>query len=408
MKRSIDKAALLEAIFENSEETIIIVSLAGEILDINSGGLKLFEYDKEELLGQKIEVLIPERFRPNHGAYREDYAKSPENRAMGVGLELRGRKKDGSEFPVSVGLSKAQVAGETIVVGFVIDITFQTEVRERLKQVNNELEERVRERTMELARMVNQLEDTNEKLQKAEIEVREALMAERELSNMKSRFVSMASHEFRTPLSTILSSISLVEKYQEADQQQKREKHINRVKSNVKYLTNILNDFLSMDKLQTGKIMVQPEPFKLNDFLVDVCEEMHDLLKPGQYITQELDCDEQVVLDPKLLRTILSNLVSNAIKYSSENDEIILRLSMEGEYVVMRVKDHGIGIPLEEQEHIFERFFRAKNVINIQGTGLGLNLTRGIAELMNGSLDFESEYEKGSIFTITLPKKIES
>jgi PAS domain S-box-containing protein len=239
---------------------------------------------------------------------------------------------------------------------------------------------------------------------KAEEEVHNALHKERQLNELKSRFVSMASHEFRTPLSTILSSVSLISRYTESAQQDKRNKHIDRIKANVRNLTGILEDFLSLTRLEEGKIEVRAKPFDAEAFFREVIDEVEGLLKPGQTIDLRATGQKEVCLDPHLLRNILNNLLSNAIKYSEEEKQVQVALGVEAETVHISITDQGIGIPLEEQVHLFERFYRAQNATNIQGTGLGLNIVRKYVSLLHGEVSFTSTLGKGTTFAITCPR----
>jgi len=239
----------------------------------------------------------------------------------------------------------------------------------------------------------------------AEEDAQAALNKEKELSELKSRFVSMASHEFRTPLSTILSSANLIDRYESDELLEKRKKHVHRIKSNVKTLTSILNDFLSMSKLEEGIIGSNPQELTIIEFLEELTEEMQEIAKTGQTIHLDCSWNGSVYVDKEHLKNIMINLVSNAIKYSPEGSEIHLCCADTKEEFTIEVRDSGIGIPEIEQQRMFERFYRAKNATNIQGTGLGLYIVRRYAELMGGSITFESEFEKGSVFTFHLPKK---
>lgn len=238
---------------------------------------------------------------------------------------------------------------------------------------------------------------------KAQLEIIQSLEKERELNEMKSRFVSIASHEFRTPLSTILSSVALVEKYSRPEDTDKKEKHIERIKNSVKNLTEILNDFLSLERLEAGKVDVNKEEFDLPEFCEDLTEQLQAVCKPGQTIRyRHTGTSRKVYLDRHLLRNILINLLNNAIKYSPENSPIEL-FSETGEEISVSVRDYGIGIPGEDQYHLFERFFRAGNVTAIQGTGLGLNIVLRYVKLMPGRIEFNSQINKGSTFTVRFP-----
>ncbi len=237
---------------------------------------------------------------------------------------------------------------------------------------------------------------------KAEEDLKTALEKANELSELKSNFVSMASHEFRTPLSTVLSSAYLIEKYSSTDEQPKREKHLHRIISSVNMLTDILNDFLSVGKIEEGKIQVKLSEFNIENFVALIVEEIKDNLKKKQEISYEHEGNPEVVLDPSLLKHIVMNLVSNASKFSPENTCIEMKTSVNDKQFTLSVKDHGIGISKVDQQHLAERFFRGTNAGNIQGTGLGLHIVSKYAELMNGSLTYQSELGKGTEFIITL------
>lgn len=247
---------------------------------------------------------------------------------------------------------------------------------------------------------------TQQKL--AEQNMKETLDKERELNELKSRFVSMASHEFRTPLSTILSSADLLDKYQNPkfageEYHEKKQKHLTRIKSSVHNLTGILNDFLSLDKLTAGKVTNNPSEFNIKSLIEDIIDMMNDLKKQGQTIIYNHSGNDKVFLDIQTIKNIAINLISNAIKYSEANKEIIVHSTTSENTFELSVKDQGIGIPEVEQKHMFERFFRAGNVTNIQGTGLGLNIVKKYLDLMNGSITFTSKLNQGTTFYIKIP-----
>lgn len=242
----------------------------------------------------------------------------------------------------------------------------------------------------------------------AERDMVAALKKERELNELKSRFVSMASHEFRTPLATVLSSINLVSRHAENGNQEGIEKHVARIRNSVRNLTSILNDFLSLEKLEQGKVEFRPEDFDICDLAASVTDEIGGMTKTGQTIKLACcegdGCNGRIVksLDPQLIRNILFNLLSNAVKYSPEGSEILFSVEIK-ENLVLKITDQGMGIPENEQQHLFERFFRAKNATNIQGTGLGLNIVKKHVDLMNGDISYTSKLNEGTTFVITLP-----
>ena len=231
------------------------------------------------------------------------------------------------------------------------------------------------------------------------------LIKERELGELKSRFVSMASHEFRTPLSAIQSSLDLIKIYQERGQNEKQEKHFSRIKASVQNLTNILNDFLSLEKLESGKINNQPVYLTFDEYVEGVLEEITLLKKDNQLIQYKHEGKKEAFLDKYLLRNILNNLMSNAIKYSPEGATIKINTEIKKEMLRISVRDEGIGIPQADQEHMMSRFFRATNVTNIQGTGLGLTIVKRYLDMIGGNIWFESKESEGTTFFVTIPQK---
>jgi PAS domain S-box-containing protein len=245
------------------------------------------------------------------------------------------------------------------------------------------------------------------KRKEEEEQVQRALQHERELSELKSRFVSTASHEFRTPLSTILSSVSLLSRYQDVGDKEKRAKHIQRIKGSVHNLTGILNDFLSLDKLETGMVAGNPVDFNLPEFVQETCDQLVPTLRKSQTINYQHQGTSDVFQDKQILNNILINLLSNASKYSEEGDAIEVNTVVQNGHLEIQVKDHGMGISEEDQKNLFERFFRAKSTMNIPGTGLGLNIVKKYVKLLEGSIEVASALGEGSTFTVRIKKHME-
>ncbi len=387
----------VDALFLHATEGILVTDSQGSITRINPSAEKLFGYNPGELTGRKIETLVPSRFSQKHEDNRAEYAHHPHARAMGLGMELFGLKKDGSEFPVEISLSPYSNEEGNFVIAFIVDVTLRKEAEMKLRNYSEDLEKQVRNRTLILEEAIRELERT-----KGELDA--SLAKEKELNEMKSRFVSMASHEFRTPLTTMMSSLSLVSKYNERNDTANHAKHIHKIERSIINLTDILNDFLSVSKLEEGKVGNLPEEVNLKQFLLDICSEMQGMLSGKQTIVQDYSGDEQVFLDPKLLRNILFNLISNAIKFSPEEGVIELTVLVGEDTVSISVKDHGIGISEQDQKHLFERFFRGGNATHIQGTGLGLNIVARYAELMNGKVTIESVQNQGTTARLLIPR----
>ena len=262
----------------------------------------------------------------------------------------------------------------------------------------------VKDSTGEITGFLSIAHDISER-KKAEEDLRKALEKEKELSELKSRFVSMASHEFRTPLSTVLSSAYLIEKYTSSDDQPKRTKHLQRIFSSVNMLTDILNDFLSVGRIEEGKIQVRITELNIKELITSITEEIKNNLKKDQKIRYEHEGETTVFLDGSLVKHIIMNLISNASKFSPEGGSIIIKTFTGNERLELSVKDQGIGISKEDQKHLMERFFRATNAGNVQGTGLGLHIVSKYAELLNGIVTCESELDKGTKFMITFNTK---
>ena len=240
---------------------------------------------------------------------------------------------------------------------------------------------------------------------KIELAIQNALNKERELSGLKSRFISMASHEFRTPLSAILTSAILIGKQNKLGQEEKREKYILQIKNNVNHLVSILTDFLSLSKLEEGNIEALKERFDIVHLSKILVNESKVNLKRGQHISFNALTEQLFVnLDTKLLRRIISNLLSNASKYSKVNTNIVFKIKENHNKILIQITDQGIGIPEDEQKHLFNRFFRAKNANNIEGTGLGLNIAKHYTELMGGTIGFKSKPNVSTTFWVKLPK----
>ena len=239
---------------------------------------------------------------------------------------------------------------------------------------------------------------------KVEQDSQNALKKEQELNELKSRFVAMASHEFRTPLSAIQTSAILIGRQNEPGKEQKREKYVSQIKRNVKQLVVILNDFLSLSKLEEGKVTANKVTFDFLALAKTLIEEVSITKKTGKNIILSApDTPVLLNLDPKLVRRILMNLLSNAIKYSPENTDIHIKIKECNQFISLEVQNKGIGIPEEEQDKLFERFFRAKNVQDIEGTGLGLHIIKQFVDLMSGTIDFKSKPNKGATFLVKLP-----
>jgi PAS domain S-box-containing protein len=389
--------ALLNAIIENAIDGIITINEKGIVESINPSACRLFLYNPEEVIGKNISLLMPSPDREKHDSYIQNYISSGIPHIIGHDRDVLGRKKDGNIFPFRLGVSEVKFEGERIFAGFIHDMSHQKEAENRLMQYTQHLEELVKDRTETLNETIQALTATKE-------EVSNTLEKEKELNKIKSRLLSMASHEFRTPLSTIQLSTALLQRYVESINNPKIETHIRKIKSAIVNLTTILNDFLLLEKTESNKITLEISTFNLQDFIKEIIGELKLLTKKKQKIISIPNTEIILVkLDKNLLKNCIINLVSNAIKYSGEETEIELSTSITDTMVTINVKDNGIGIPEEDHKHLFEAFFRAHNTGNIPGTGLGLHIVSRYVSLMNGTISFQSTLNKGTLFTIELP-----
>lgn len=498
----ISEENIYQLLFQNIKEGIIIVDSHGDIVKVNSKLEEMFGYGKDELLGKKLDVLVPMEKRDQHKHHHKGFIDAPTSRSMGIGMSLKGVRKDKSLVNVEISLSYFDQGGERYSIGLVSDITKRIETEAEIHKLNRDLEKKVQQRTKELRESqkiyqliarnfpegtINVFDEnmnyvfvegeelysmgiTSEKLigtnyldrlpKKVHADIKtnlervfngesvsfqvtlkknhyqinsvplwsedkveqilvvernvtlqtnlnnqmlEALEKEKSLNELKTRFVSMASHEFRTPLSAILSSSDLLEKYIEKQDLSKTGKHLDRIKKSVHNLIDILSDFLSIDEMESDKVQYNPKPNNIREFFEKEVNNLEILLKNEQFIKLDFELSkENFLFDPKILLYVVNNLISNAIKYSSEGDPIEIKVYDRQNTLNFYVRDFGIGIPEEDQKNLFERFFRAQNAENIQGTGLGLYIVQRYVRIMHGSMRFESEENNGTTFFVEL------
>lgn len=406
----------LKSIIDTAIDGIITIDGKGTVETMNPSAAVLFGYEPEEVIGQNIKMLMPEPYHREHDGYLARYQKTKKAHIIGIGREVYGRTSKDEVFPMRLAVSEVMLNDRVLYTGIIHDLSDVKKAQREIIELNKQLEEKVEQRTYELEKVVNKLLATNkdlstevterkvveQKLIASEKDLTESLEKEKELNELKSRFVSMASHEFRTPLTTIMSSAALINRYGETEQQPNREKHVDRIKSAVVNLTGILNDFLSLSKLEEGVVLVNIQEVNLHELCELVLSEVKGLLKDGRKINHTvLNGTGSYNTDERILKNILFNLITNAIKYSKEDINCVFSYEEKG--LVLTIEDRGIGIPEEDQKHLFTRFFRAGNVSNIQGTGLGLNIVRRYVNLLKGAITFESKQEEGTTFIVTLP-----
>lgn len=393
-----EKTVLLKAIIENAIDGLITIDDRGIIESINPSACRLFEYTQDEVIGHNISILMPQPDKTQHDSYLHQYKKTGLARIIGIGRELTGMKKNGVLFPFRLGVSEVRYSGRLIYAGFIHDLSREKEAESKLQDYAALLEEQVVERTQSLRQSL----DT---LQKTQDELNLSLSKEKELGQLKSRFVSIASHEFRTPLSMVQLSASLIDRYASAFDTENIARHVAKIKDAVLNITAILNDFLSLEKLDSGKVKPAPSRFNLPEMASGIADEMQVALKGNQKIVfGHRGPHDMVRLDQNLLKNCIIILIDNAIKYSGTESDIWFYTKITETQCTIRVCDNGIGIPETDQKHLFEAFFRAHNTGTISGNGLGLSILSRYTGLMNGKVDFKSKINKGTLFTLTFPQ----
>jgi PAS domain S-box-containing protein len=362
---------------ESLNEIYVFDAETLKFLNVNYGAQKNIGYSLKELLKKTPLDLKTEL---NENEYRQRINLLKNDKVEKIEFETIHQRKDGTTYPVEVHLQRSSLGDKAVFIAIILDIT-------QRKNYTEELEKKVEERTAQL---------------------KIALSKEKELNELKTRFLSLVSHEFKTPLSGILTSSVLLSKYKSTEEQQKRDKHIRIIEDKVHYLNTILNDFLSLDKLETGNVSYNFSHFKLSKVVDEVIYDANMLLKEGQHIHYPDNINDlSLYQDEKIIGLILTNLVNNAIKYSSEYTMVSIAVDQNKDFTTIQVIDRGIGIPLEDQKSIFERYFRAENAINIQGTGIGLNIVKNHLENLGGTICFDSKENEGTTFTIKIPNTIE-
>ena len=362
---------------ESLNEIYIFDSDTYHFINVNLGAQKNIGYNLTELKTLTPVDIKPQFTKSQFKTKIQSLIDATQEKLI---FETIHERKNGTTYPVEIHLQLSILGNKKVFVAVIIDITDR-------KNYTKKLESTVEKRTVEL---------------------KKALAKEQELNELKTKFLSLVSHEFKTPLSGILTSTMLLGKYTLEAQQGKRDKHIKTITDKVHYLNNILNDFLSVEKLEKGKINYKFNTFKLSKVVNEVVYNANMLLKDGQHINYPNNIDGiSLYQDEKIVELALSNLVHNAVKYSPENSVIDIMITQDKTTTTFKVKDHGIGIPKKDQKNIFNRYFRAENALLTQGTGIGLNIAKDHLENLKGRVYFVSEPEKGTIFTMELPNKAE-
>jgi PAS domain S-box-containing protein len=341
----------------------LVVNRAGFITLANIPALKMFGYDRTELVGQSVEVLLPESARRAHPGLRPVFFADPHARAMGVGRDLFAMRRDGTDFPVEIGLNPMEMHGETSVVCSIVDISERKHGEQKVLQV----------------------------------------------AQMKSEFLANMSHEIRTPMNVLIGMSGLL---LETELTPEQADYAETIRKGAESLLAVVNGVLDFSKLESGKLEPDPEDFSLDSVAEDTVEFLaQQAAAKGLHLTCFVDSHvpSWVLGDRGRLRQILTNLIGNAIKFT-DSGEVSLHVSLLEEkgaqwLVRFEVRDTGIGISPEVQSRLFQAFTQADQTTTRKhgGSGLGLAISRKLAEMMGGRIGVDSELGRGSRFWLELP-----
>ena len=358
--------AKFRALIEFAPDPIVLVDAAGRITLVNQRVQSVLGYQPAELIGQAIEILLPDRLHAHHVTHRARYGSDPVSHSVDDRGELVVRHKNGEEIPVKIGLSPIHTGDEQIVMAYMVDMSKQ---------------------------------------KRLEADLRTALAKEKELGELRSRFVSMVSHDIRTPLTVIRTSTDLLQAYDGSLDEARKARHFHKILTQVDRMILLLNDVLTISQTDSGGIQFAPQLLDLDALCRQIADEFQGVPTMEHTLAYTFQGEPaRLLIDEKLFHQALDNLLTNAFKYSPAGGTVHLDLTVDEADAVIQVKDSGIGIPEADQAHLFEMFYRAGNVGAIDGTGLGLAIVKRSVEAHGGTVRCESHMGVGTTFTIKLPR----
>ena len=372
-------------LLEAAPDAILQVDEEGRIILMNRVTEEMFGYTREELMGQPIEILIPEELRNAHVGHRAHYRTRPSTRVMGTGLTLQGLRKDRSRFPVEISLSPGSSREGFHATAIVRDITERKLADDRFRAAQE--------------RYTQKLAETNREL---ELRSREIERADR----LKSEFLASMSHELRTPLHTIIGFSELLGEELEGPLNEKQKRFIQHIHNDSMHLLDLINDILDLSKIESGRLELRPEPFDLTAVVTESIASVRALAEAKSIPLETLlDVPMAIEADRLRVKQVLVNLLSNAVKFTPEGGRVQVEAGVRGTFVAVTVADTGVGIPPEEHASIFDKFYQVGATTKgvREGTGLGLAITKRLVEQHGGSIHVESERNRGSRFTFTIP-----
>ena len=414
----------ISAIQAATLDGVLGVDPRGRVRSVNRRAAELFGRAEDDLLGADVICLMTAEHANAESAYRHATGTTVLSRAVDQTVDVTCSRPDGEKFPCRLSVRKVGHGPDCTYLCVVHDLSGVRHsarriiaLHEQTRSRSDDFERVVEQRTSQLQQTIEDLAVANQQLereiaeresiardlQRREVQLEQLLRRERELGELRSRLVSMASHEFRTPLTTMLSSVEVIEMSVE-EMPPLMSKHTARIRESIGYLRNVLEDFLQVGKLDARGTDLQVAECDIRAQVTALIEDLSLMCKPGQDIELTIAGNvEPAMHSANALRIIVTNLVTNAIKYSEPGTAIDVRLSDGDGTLEITVSDEGIGIPESDLPLLFERFFRAKNAVTITGTGLGLNIVAKYVAAMDGQIRAESPGEGGAKFTVTLP-----
>jgi len=372
-------------LLEAAPDAILQVDEEGRIILMNRVTEEMFGYSREELLGQPVEILIPQELRTMHQGHRAHYRTQPSTRAMGTGLALEGLRKDGTRFPVEISLSPGSSDQGFHATAIVRDTTERRLADERFRIAQEQY--------------VQKLAETNREL---ELRSREIERADR----LKSEFLASMSHELRTPLHTIIGFSELLGEELEGPLNEKQKRFIQHIHNDSMHLLDLINDILDLSKIEAGRLELRPEPFDLAAMVTESIASVRGLAEAKSIVLETaLNIPMAIEADRLRVKQVLVNLLSNAVKFTPQGGRVGVEAGLLGTFVAISVVDTGVGIPREEHASIFDKFYQVGATTKgvREGTGLGLAITKRLVEQHGGAIHVESERNRGSRFTFTIP-----
>ncbi len=356
-----EKENKLRAVIDSALDAVITINEAGEVLEWNGQATEIFGFEKRETIGKRLSsLIIPEAYVAAHDKGMQHFLKTGEGPVLQKRIEITGKHKKGHHFNVELSISPIKLEQEYIFSAFVRDITLK---------------------------------------KKAEEDMAMALRKQKELNELRSRLISITSHEFRTPLTTIKSNVELLQHKLEMGigEAGKLEKNFGRIQNEINRLSHIMNDILLIGRLESGKMPFNPTPQLLHPLVEEIIGQ--NFSGGGQRVKMKVQGKARPLsLDANMYGHIVINLIGNALKYSDEEVEVEVNYVRNKTY--FHVRDKGIGIPEAEKPQLFESFFRASNAETRSGTGLGLTLVKQFCDMHQAEIDFASQLNKGTTFTI--------